>query len=67
LLKWDAVHVLATDAHDIKHRVPVLSAGREAAAILCGADIAHALVDDNPRAIIQGKPLPYSPDPISKE
>ena len=67
LLKRDAVHVLATDAHDIKHRVPVLSAGREAAAILCGADIAHALVDDNPRAIIQGKPLPYSPDPISKE
>ena len=67
LLNRDAVHVLATDAHDVKRRVPVLSAGREAAAMLCGEDVANALVDDNPRAIIQGKPLPYSPDPITKE
>ena len=67
LLKRNAVHVLATDAHGVKNRVPVLSAGREAAARLCGTEVARALVDDNPRAIIEGKPLPYSPDPITKE
>ena len=61
LLKQDAVHVLASDAHDTVHRPPVLSAGREAAAKLCGHDVAFALVDQNPRAIIAGEMVPYLP------
>ncbi len=64
LLERDAVHVLATDAHDTKHRVPVLSAAREKVAKLCGLDVAKALVDDNPRAVISDKPLPFFPDPV---
>ncbi len=64
LLERDAVHVLATDAHDTKHRVPVLSAAREKVAKLCGPDVAKALVDDNPRAVISDKPLPFFPDPV---
>jgi hypothetical protein len=28
--------------------------------------MAQALVDDNPRAIVNGKPLPYFPDPVVK-
>jgi protein-tyrosine phosphatase len=66
LLKRDAVHVLATDAHDTKHRAPLLSAARHAAAEMCGGDVARALVDDNPRAIVNGKPLPYFPEPVMK-
>ena len=66
LLEHDAVHVLASDAHDTKHRVPGLSAGREAAAEICGQDVAQALVDGNPRAIVSGKPLPYFPKPVKK-
>ena len=66
LLKHDAVHVLASDAHDGVYRTPVLSAGRTAAAELCGQDIARALVEDNPLAIISGKPLPYFPEPVRK-
>jgi protein-tyrosine phosphatase len=66
LLERDAVHFLATDAHDTKHRVPVLSAGRKEVAEMCGADVAQALVDDNPRAVVNGKPLPYFPDPVIK-
>jgi protein-tyrosine phosphatase len=66
LLKRDAVHVLATDAHDTKHRPPLLSPARDAAAEICGADVARALVDGNPRAIISGQPLPYFPDPVMK-
>ena len=61
LLRHDAVHVLATDAHDTVHRPPVLSAGRDAAAKICGQDVARALVDDNPRAIISGEMVPYLP------
>ncbi len=64
LLKRDAVHVLATDAHDAKHRRPVLSPAREAAEETCNADVAKALVDDNPRAIIGGRALPYFPNPV---
>jgi protein-tyrosine phosphatase len=64
LLKRDAVHVLASDGHDTKHRRPVLSPAREAAAETCSADVAKALVDNNPRAIISGQALPYFPNPV---
>jgi protein-tyrosine phosphatase len=66
LLKRDAVHVLATDAHDTQRRPPVLSTARNAAAEICGTDVATALVDGNPRAIVGGQPLPYFPDPLMK-
>jgi protein-tyrosine phosphatase len=64
LLERDAVHVLATDAHDTRHRIPSLSAAREKVAKFRSAEVARALVDDNPRAIIHGQPLPYFPDPV---
>ncbi len=57
LLKKNAVHVLATDAHDPKHRVPVLSKAREAAAGIVGDEIADLLVSGNPQAIIEGTTL----------
>ena len=63
LLERRAVHVLATDAHDTEKRVPILSVGRDAAAELCGEDVAEALVVRNPRAIINNEPLPYFPRP----
>jgi protein-tyrosine phosphatase len=64
LLEHDAVHVLATDAHDTEKRIPVLSAARAAAAEVYGAEVAQALVEANPRAIIQSQPLPYFPRPV---
>ena len=67
LLERDAVHVLATDAHDTKHRPPSLSAARDKVAKLYGQEVAQALVDDNPRAIISDKPLPYFPNPVMKK
>jgi protein-tyrosine phosphatase len=66
LLEHEAVHVLASDAHDPKHRPPILSAGRDAAADICGDSIADALVESNPAAILSGQPLPYSPNPVLK-
>jgi protein-tyrosine phosphatase len=66
LLKRNAVHVLATDSHDTKRRPPILSQAREAAAGICGQDIAFALVDENPRAIITGQLLPFFPAPSMK-
>jgi len=63
LLEHRAVHVLATDAHDTEKRVAVLSTGRDAAAEICGEEIADALVEGNPRAIISNQALPYFPRP----
>lgn len=65
LLERQAVHVLATDAHDLEKRPPVLSTGRDAAADICGEEVAEALVENNPRAIISNEPLPYFPRPVS--
>jgi hypothetical protein len=42
----------------------VLSAGRQEAEEICGPEVAKALVDDNPRAVVCGAPLPYFPDPV---
>jgi protein-tyrosine phosphatase len=63
LLERQAVHVLATDAHDMEKRVPILSTARDAAAELCGEEVADALAEANPHAIIDNEPLPYFPAP----
>jgi protein-tyrosine phosphatase len=66
LLKRNAVHIISTDAHDTKHRVPILSGARDTIADFYGAQVAQALVDDNPKAVISNQPLPYFPDPVVK-
>ena len=58
LLEQNAVHFLASDAHDNQHRKPILSEARDVVAMRFGADIARTLVLDNPEAIISGRPLP---------
>lgn len=65
LLERQAVHVLATDAHDLEKRVPILSRAREAVEQLFGDEIASALVETNPQAILDNKPLPYFPRPLA--
>jgi protein-tyrosine phosphatase len=64
LLDRSAVHVLSTDAHDTKRRIPVLSAGRDRAAEIVGEEYAEALVEGNPGAIVAGSPIPYCPKPV---
>lgn len=64
LMKHDAVHVLASDAHDTKRRIPGLRNARMAVAKSFGEEIAHSLVDANPRAIVHGEPMPYFPQPV---
>jgi len=59
LLENDAVHVLASDAHDDKHRKPNLSEARDAVSKRFGANVARALVLDNPTAIVAGQPLTF--------
>jgi len=56
LLKRRLIHVIATDAHSMDRRPPVLSAAVAVAAqILGSAREATAMVKDLPKAIIQGE------------
>jgi protein-tyrosine phosphatase len=64
LLDRSAVHILASDAHDTKRRVPNLSDARNVAERLVGAEYAAALVEGNPGAIVKGVPIPYCPRPV---
>jgi protein-tyrosine phosphatase len=52
------VHIIASDAHWADARPPLLSASRAAAARIVGEEAARKLVEDNPRAIIEGRDLP---------
>lgn len=57
-LKEGWAHLLASDAHWARERVPQLAEGRDAAARFVGALGARALVEANPRAILEGRDLP---------
>ena len=59
LLKEKVVHFLSTDAHETKRRVPVLSAAKKIIAKEFGEDLAEALVNHNPGAVVKDQPLPY--------
>jgi protein-tyrosine phosphatase len=61
LLDRSAVHVLASDAHDTRRRVPVLSEARAVAAEIAGTECAGALVEGNPGAIVKGQAVPFCP------
>lgn len=58
LLEYDGLKVLATDAHNLKLRPPVLSTGVAAAAHIIGQQAAHDLVYRNPALIVFGKRFP---------
>jgi protein-tyrosine phosphatase len=58
LLKKGWVHVIASDAHDMRHRRPDLQKAVAAATEVIGAAAASRLVQDNPQMIVNGDPWP---------
>jgi len=56
-LKQGWVHVLASDAHWALERAPRLAAARAEAARVVGEAAARALVETNPRSILEGRDL----------
>ena len=55
LLRSGLVHLLATDAHDPKHRPPILSRARDTAAKIIGDKAAWNLVETTPSMILDGR------------
>jgi len=60
MLSEGLVHIVATDAHDMKHRPPILSHGYQAAAKLVGNEEAFHLVATRPQGILNN----ISPDQL---
>jgi protein-tyrosine phosphatase len=58
MLKKNMVHFIASDAHGVKNRPPILSAARHAAAKIIGLDAAAKLVDTNPGAVLSNQNTP---------
>jgi protein-tyrosine phosphatase len=59
MLRNNMVHFIASDAHGIKARTPILSVARAAAAKIVGAAQAERLVCSNPAAVIAGRMLAH--------
>jgi protein-tyrosine phosphatase len=56
MLDDGVVHLLATDAHGIEHRAPLLAEGCLAAEKWVGKEEAHRLVNERPQAILDDRP-----------
>jgi protein-tyrosine phosphatase len=63
-LRRGMVHFVATDAHNMTRRPPRTKKALAALRNLAGDDVAHALTKDNPRAVLENRPLPFEPDPL---
>ena len=63
LLRSNLVHVIATDAHAIDQRPPLLSEAVAEAVKIIGRERAMRLVNDIPQAIIEGRTVDFA-DPI---
>ncbi|TAK39892.1 MAG: capsular biosynthesis protein [Lysobacteraceae bacterium] len=60
-------HLIATDAHDIRRRPPLLAEGREAAARLIGEDEATHLVVTRPAGMVANQPANLLPSLPSRQ
>jgi protein-tyrosine phosphatase len=63
LLAHRLIHFIASDAHSINRRPPLLSSGVKAAEKIVGKEEAQKMVTEYPQAIIEGR-RPNVPDPI---
>jgi protein-tyrosine phosphatase len=63
LLRRNMAHFIATDAHNLTTRPPILSEAREVISREISPEVAEALSEANPRAAVEGKPMPWRPTP----
>lgn len=67
LLAHRMIHILATDAHSVTYRPPQMQRAYQRAVELIGEQAAHALVLDNPDALLYNQPIALpTPQPIHR-
>jgi protein-tyrosine phosphatase len=68
-LKKGLVHFVATDAHNVTRRPPIVREARRLAVEMVGEEVAEALFAGNPRAVVENCGLVHEPDlpyPVEK-
>jgi len=66
-LDRNLVHFFASDAHDTKHRPPLLSVCYEKLTASKGQAEADRIMKRNPEAVINGGRLPAGPEPVAPD
>ncbi len=66
-LDEDRIHFFASDAHNLTSRPLRLRQAYDAVAKRRGEEVARALFHDNPLAALEGRSLPYAPEPRDGE
>jgi protein-tyrosine phosphatase len=64
MLEFGLVHFLASDCHNTRNRLPGMSEAVAAVAGIVGEEYAAAIADRNPRAVVEGRPIPFRPDAV---
>ena len=64
LLEHNLVHFIGSDGHDTVSLPPLLADAVERVGQMIGKEKAGALVNDNPRAVLENKDIPYLPPPV---
>ncbi|MBZ5513521.1 MAG: exopolysaccharide biosynthesis protein [Acidobacteriia bacterium] len=63
-LEQNLIHFFASDAHDPRYRPPILSECYRKVEETRGKEVAELLLEENPRAAIEGRPLASTWEPI---
>jgi protein-tyrosine phosphatase len=62
MLENGLLHIMASDCHNTRSRLPGMSAAVASVAELVGSDFASAMADGNPDAVVRGERIPVRPD-----
>jgi protein-tyrosine phosphatase len=61
MLENGLIHFIASDCHNTRNRLPGLSAAVASTAEIVGEEYANAIAEDNPAAVVEGRPIPTRP------
>ena len=65
MLENGLLHILASDCHNTRNRLPGMSSAVTAVAELVGEEFAVAMSNGNPAAVVKGEAIPYRPESFS--
>src|SRR5436190_587660 len=61
MLENGLIHFIASDCHNNRNRLPGMSGAVALTAEIVGEEYAHAIAQDNPAAVVEGRPIPTRP------